>query len=387
MYVHELAAELGIEPRDVVDRAALAGYGLLGPDSVLTPEQATTIRRSVPGRALFGGAAPPGPGPGGPVSLQDVPPPPTGPPTGDAPLGGPLGFAPPGTDPGPGSWSPSPAPPAAEPRWDDTAPLWEPLSRDVGLDPSTVTIDSSGVHYGEPEKSAGLYEPPPPEIDYSRYRDAPPPLPVQPVDHAKRRSVIVGVLGLVVLVLGAQYAGRQLNIIGPGAERHCTLTEKPFEGGEGMVEELVCVDGYGKVVSREVRTPEAGVTGIEFGVTESGEVTRIVDLEEFCRGATNFEEFRTGITDQLATATTMGPVGTWYDEHDGYGEGGLGTMLETFGNAGPNPQLNDLSQYLDDVHAAVRSNSLDAARMLLAATEATHEAQLRALRTITLNQC
>lgn len=385
MYVHELAAELGIEERDVVDRAALAGFGLLGPDSVLTPEQATTIRRSVPGRALFGGAAPAGPG--GPVSLQDGGPAPGGPPPGEAaPLGGPLGFAPPGTDAGPGTWSPSPGAPAAEPRWDDT-PLWEPLSRDVGLDPSTITIDDTGVHYGEPERTAGVYEAPPPEVDYSRFRDLPPPLPVNPADHAKRRSLIIGVVGIVALALGAQAVGRQLNIIGPGAERHCTLTTEPFEGGEGMVEELVCVDGYGKVVSREVRTPDAGVTGIEFGSTESGQVTRIIDLEEFCRGATNFEEFRTGLTDQLATATSMGPVGTWYDEHDGYGEGGLGTMLETFGNAGPNPQLNDLSQYLDDVRGAVRSNSLDAARMILAATEATHEAQLRALRTITLNQC
>ncbi|MBP7629769.1 MAG: hypothetical protein KA758_04915, partial [Acidimicrobiales bacterium] len=69
------------------------------------------------------------------------------------------------------------------------------------------------------------------------------------------------------------------------------------------------------------------------------------------------------------------------------GEGGLGTMVETFGNAGPNPQLLELDQYLADVREAVRSNSLQAARMLVAASEQTHEAQLRALRTITLNQC
>jgi hypothetical protein len=378
VYVHELAAELGVEPRDIVDRAALAGFGLLGPDSMLTADQVTTLRRSAPGRALFGGAAPSAAASG-----------PTAAPAGGAgAIAGPLGFAPPGSEAAAGpppAWSPSPPPPV-EPRFDET-PSWEPLSRDVGLDPSTITIDSSGVHYGDPARSAPRYEPPPPEIDLSRFRDAPPPLPVQPVDHGRRRSLLIGVVGLVALVLGAQAVGRQLGLIGPGAERHCTLTTKPFEDGEGMVEELVCVDGYGDVVSREVRTPEAGLTGIEFGTSVTGATTRIIDLPEFCRGATNFEEFRTGITDQLATATSMSPVGTWYDEHDGYGEGGLGTMLETFGNAGPNPQLNDLSQYLEDVRVAVRSNSLEGARMLLAATEATHEAQLRALRTITLNQC
>ena len=386
MYVHELAAELGIEPRDVVDRAALAGFGLLGPDSVLSPDQITTLRRSAPGRALFGGAAPAAPAGGtavGPPSVQGPGLAPV-----DPALGGPLGFAPPGADQpvgAPSSWSTSPSPATpAEPRWDDT-PSWEPLSRDVGLDPSTITIDSSGVHYGE--RQAGVYEAPPPEIDSSRFREPPPPLPVPAVDHAKRRTLLIGVVGVVALFFGAQVVGRQLDIIGPGAERHCTVTTKPFEGGEGMVEELVCVNGRGEEVSREVRTPDAELSGIEFGTSESGQTTRIIDLDEFCRGATNFEEFRTGITEQLASATSMGPVGTWYDEHDGYGEGGLGTMVETFGNAGPNPQLLELDQYLADVREAVRSNSLQAARMLVAASEQTHEAQLRALRTITLNQC
>lgn len=382
MNVQELAAELGIEPRDVVDKAALAGFGLVGPDTVLTPDQITTLRRSAPGRALFGGAAPAGPGPG---SLQ--PPPPNFEIEASAPtsgISGPLGFAPPGSDPAPPSWSvaPSPAPPA-EPRFEDT-PSWEPLSRDVGLDPSTITIDSSGVHYGE--RSTPTYDAPPPEIDYSRFRE-PPPLPVPEVDHTKSRTLLVGVLGVLILLFGARFVGRQLDIIGPGAERHCTVTTKPIEGGEGTVEELVCLNGRGEEVSREIRTADQEATGIEFGTAESGEATRIIDLPEFCRGATNFEEFRDGLADQLATATTMGPVGTWYDEHDGYGRGGLGTMVETFGNAGPNPQLNDLEQYLDDVHEAVRSNSLQAARMLVAASEQTHEPQLRALRTITTNQC
>ena len=164
----------------------------------------------------------------------------------------------------PSSWSTSPSPATpAEPRWDDT-PSWEPLSRDVGLDPSTITIDSSGVHYGE--RQAGVYEAPPPEIDYSRFREPPPPLPVPAVDHAKRRTLLIGVVGVVALFFGAQVVGRQLDIIGPGAERHCTVTTKPFEGGEGMVGlvgEGSCGQRHGVVVAQLPVPAHEGGDGID----------------------------------------------------------------------------------------------------------------------------
>jgi hypothetical protein len=370
VYVHELAAELGVEPRDVIDLAALAGFGLVNADTFLTPDQITTLRLSAPSSAAFanGGALPPSA-----FSFD------TGGASAGGSFSGPLGFAPPGTTPPPTS-----APPA-EKRWDEE-PLWEPLTFGGALDPSTVTIDDTGVHYGEPAATP-VYNPPPPEVDISRFRAPPPPLPIATTDHTKLRKLAIGVVGLLVIIFGARFVGEQLDIIGPGAERHCTLTTKPFEGGEGMIEELVCLDGRGKEVSREVRVPDSTSPGIEFGTAENGDTTRIIDLPEFCRGATNFEDFRSGLSDQLTKADSMAPVGNWYDENDGYGSGGLGTMLETFGNAGPNPQLTDLHQYLADVEEAVRSNSLEGARMLVAASEVTHEPQLRALRTITLNQC
>lgn len=385
MNVEELAAELGIEARDVIDRGVLAGFGLLSPGSVLSDDQIATLRGSGAQRALFGGSAPTGPGTGA-GSGGDLSP-------GGHGFGGPLGFAPPGSEPPAGpppDWVPgtptiptTPQTPSAD-SW-DSSPSWV---ADVGapLDPSTITIDSSGVHYGE-EKKSELYQPPPPEVDLTRFREAPAPLPIPTADNSKLRTLAIGVVGLLVLIFGARFVGTKLNIIGPGAERHCILKTTPSEKGEGMVEELICKDGYGKVVTHEVKNPDSEEAGIEFGSTEDGVSTGIIDLDEFCRGANNFEDFRSGITDQIQSATSMGPVGTWYDEHDGQGSAGLGTMLTTFGNAGPNPQLNDLHQYLDDINEAVRSNSLPAAKMLLAATEQTHEAQLRALRTITNNQC
>ena len=374
MYVHELATELGVEPRDVIDRAALAGFGLVGSETLLTDDQVTTLRLSIP-------TAPPVTPSGAPGGYQPFPYD-----DGTGAISGPLGFAPPGSEPPPTQAPPKPS----EEKWDDT-PLWEPLTFGSTFDPSTVTVDSSGVHYGDPSTSgpvsAPLYEPPPPDIDLTRFREPPPPLAVPKADHSLIRSIGIGVVGLLIIVFAVRFVGESLDIIGPGSERHCTLTSKPAKGGEGIVEETVCLDGRGKEVSRETRTINDSDEGIEFGTLESGTSARIVNLEDFCQGATDFDEFRRGVSTKLEKATDMSSVGNWYDEHDGYGVGGLGTMLGSFGIAGPNPQLEDLHQYLADVDEAIKSNSLDAARLLFQATETTHEAQLRALWTITYNQC
>src|SRR5690606_9785778 len=155
--------------------------------------------------------------------------------------------------PQPASPPPPPPPPShqpTEPRWDDP-PVWDPLPPSTGLGGSPVT-------YGQPEVT-----PPPAASDRTRltaseyeteYRPSdwtPPPSDGSPIT----RSVVVGVVGLIVIVLASMFFGRKLGIIGPGAERHCVITMTPVEDGEGEVEELLCVDGYGKEVRREILTP------------------------------------------------------------------------------------------------------------------------------------
>ena len=40
MYIYELARDLGAEPRELIERAAVEGLGHLSPNSLLAPDQA-----------------------------------------------------------------------------------------------------------------------------------------------------------------------------------------------------------------------------------------------------------------------------------------------------------------------------------------------------------
>lgn len=430
MYVYELARDLGAEPRELIERAAAEEMGHLAPNSELTVEQAAQLRTSyiranstsrgslfAHGAAAAAEASSPRTDPSPPSTPSsppsapepspgafDPPPSPAGPPQPvesgsaapiDGPLSGaglgqPLGFTPPGQDPPPPMASP-PAPPTSpppsrprasppsEPRWEDTRPLWEPL-------PGTVSMGGSAPpRVDEPREHEDYSQPREYRYDPSQAQK-PPPEPPRPTSTISR-SVVIGIVGLIVIVLASMYVGRRLDIIGPGAERHCVLLTTPVVDGEGQVEELVCLDGYGEEVRREVLSQGADVTGIQFGTTADGAITRVVQIDDFCRGASDFRSFREGLLSEVAEASSMASVGSWYDVNDGFGEAGVGRMLGSFGNAGPNPAVQQLESYLLDVHEAARAPSVPQAQMLLGAAEGTYIDPIVAVRNFANNNC
>jgi hypothetical protein len=154
-----------------------------------------------------------------------------------------------------------------------------------------------------------------------------------------------------------------------------------------VIEELLCVDGYGDEVRREVRRPGADVRSVEFGETAEGTATRVVQLDEFCRGANDFMEFRAGLLEQVAAGPSMVEVGRWYDENDGFGIAGVENMVNSFGNAGPNPAVVQLSGYLEQVRQAARSAEVPQAQMALGAAETAHGDQIVAVRNFRNSNC
>lgn len=416
MYVYELARDLGAQPRELIEHAADLGLGYLVPNSSLTVEQVAAVREAYvraasPSRgSLFSGGAtaqplatpPPAAAEPPPVAWDAAPiaaePPPVAPvawdapvsppspdaPSFDAPLSGaglgqPLGFAPPGSAPPPPPPS-SPAAPPAAPRWDDPQP-WDPL-------PGGITLGGGPVGFDDPVTSRPPVAPAAPEPvreyqPYFRDDDWKPP----PPRSTTTRTLVIGVLGVIVVLFATMAIGRELGIIGPGAERHCTLYESPDPDGEGIVEELICLDGYGNEVVREVRTPGADQRGLEFGSNAAGVSTRVVDLDRFCAGAEDFLDFRNGLTAQIADATSVGALGRWYEDNDGFGDGGVEAMIASFGNAGPNTSVVELRDYLDAVREAGRSPDLTQAEVYLAAAEVDHGEAATTVRNFANNNC
>lgn len=407
MYVYELARELGAEPRELIDFAAADEMGHFSPNTKLSQEQLLALRegyvrsQSQSRGSLFAGGAritppPPSAMPKGSEPAQPPAPPPD---QYDSPLlkpiydpteaspgsgggvGGPLAFDPSSPTPPVGSSSSSPPPAAPEYRWDEPT-SWDPLPASTTLGaPSSGSgrLDYSGA--GGPNED-GLTE-----SEYERRFRAEDWTPPPPERSSTSRSIVIGVVGLVFIIVVSMVAGRQLGIIGPGAERHCLITSSPAETGEGVVEEMVCVDGYGKETSHEVRRPNDDVEVIDFGATDEGDVTRVVELEDFCRGSAAFLEFREGFQAQVTTAASMVVVGHWYDENDGFGTAGQASMVGSFGRAGPNPRLVELAAYLVEVENAARAETVPQAQLLFAAAEQTYGEHVLDVRNFSHNNC
>ena len=405
---------MGLESREIIDRAALEDIGHLAPNSTLTPEQTTLLRTALAspagrGSLFSGGAAAVGP------STSTSPPPASGaspPPenafdptaqpnswsqtpagASDSPtaplsggdLGQPLGFSPPTGAPTPPPSPPPQRPPASTNPTPSTPPLWEPLSfgDSPPLEPPASFRHDPTEAPRKTDYSGSGYSDGSSYIDYTPQIEA----PKTGASSGRSRSVVVGVLGIILIVFAGVIVPRQLGLTGPKAERNCLLTVTPVTNGEGTTEELVCVDGNGKEVRREVRNVAPADGGLEFGRNADDEITRIVDLDEFCRGAKNFQEFHDGFVAALDTSTSMAELGAWYDSNDGFGSGGLGTMMGTFGNAGVNEDLVSLSAYLDEVEQAARSSSLDAARMIGVGAENTYGQKVVSVRNFRANNC
>ncbi len=399
MYLYELAQELGAEPRELIERAAAEEMGHFLPNTELSQEQLLDLRESYfrsasGGRgSLFSGGAKPHPPAGHPdeVGAGSPEPDPYGSPllrpiydpaerAGD--LGGPLAFDPStsGSMGGIGALPRGdPAPPVEPPaaRWDEPTP-WDPLPTGPPLGGPSL----GGPSLGGSPRGAAAGPPPSALVDYSkgsghgsvdadherqfRYDDRETP---KAEPSSSSRSIVIGVLGVILILVVTMAMARRLGIIGPGSERYCSITESPDEEGEGVIEEVVCVDGYGTELSRVVRRPGAGSSGIDFGVTGDGTSTRVVEMDDFCRGANAFLEFHRGFQAQVASATSMVELGRWYDEHDGFGIAGQRTMVGSFGRAGPNPRVVDLSEYLELVRESARSRTVEQAQMFFAAAD------------------
>lgn len=207
------------------------------------------------------------------------------------------------------------------------------------------------------------------EAEYERQFRPDDWVPPKPDSSSSSKTIVVGVLGVLVILIVVMIMANELGIIGPASERHCLITQSPVPDDEGVSEEIVCVDGNGKELSRETRLPDSDARAIEFGSTDTGESTRVVDMTDFCRGAAAFAELRSGFQKELASATSMVALGGWYDDHDGLGLAGHGTMVGSFGRAGPNHRVVELSTYLGQVRGAARAGTVEQAQMLFAAAE------------------
>src|SRR5699024_9165432 len=84
------------------------------------------------------------------------------------------------------------------------------------------------------------------ETDYERQFRPDDWVAPKPETSSTTRTIAVGVVGLIIVIMASMFAGRQLGIIGPGSERNCMISQSPVADGEGVEEEVVCVDGHGK---------------------------------------------------------------------------------------------------------------------------------------------
>ena len=420
MYVYELARELGTEPRELIECAAAEEMGHFSPNTKLSQEQLLALRecyvrsQSQSRGSLFAGGGRPAAPP--PSALPKVPDPQEPPSAGSAdpygsPLrkpihdpdaapgggsaGGPLTFDPSspvtplGGDAGgspPGASAPAAPPPPAEYRWDEPT-SWDPLPASTTLGGSSPSASSPTSTLRDYSGHGGSGERDMTDSEYERrfhIEDWAPPKADGP---SASRTVVIGVVGLVVIIVVSMVAGRELGIIGPGAERHCLITSSPAESGEGVTEEIVCVDGYGKETSREVRRVGNDSDVVDFGATAQGEVTRVVELDDFCRGSSAFLDFREGFQTEVSAAASMVEIGHWYDENDGFGSAGQSAMVGSFGRAGPNPRVRDLAAYLVEVENAARADSVPQAQLLFAAAEQTYGDRILDVRNFSHGNC